>query len=715
MILRFAAVILALVLIGGIAANAYVQSLMADLPVIPRNLSATTFGNGDTRIFDSSGTQLLADVGNRGDHRINVSLSDISPKLVQATVAVEDRTFWTNPGYDPQGIARAALADFRHHGVVAGGSTITQQLAKKMFLTPDQSLDRKIKEVVLADRLTRTFSKQQILELYLNENNYAEQQYGVEAAAMGYFNKPAKDLDLAQASLLAGIPQSPAVWDPVLHFSLSKQRQRDVLNSMVAANYITASEAHKAFIEPLQVNPPGNNFQAPQFVSYVEQELRSLGFDPGRQQLTVRTTLDWGKQQLGQGIVVSNLAKQRFRDPGGLLSSAMVSLDPKTGDILAYVGSPDFNNHTQCAQCDFVDTVARNPGSSIKPFTYAAAIDAHLATMDTPILDGPTPYQAVLPNGENYPVQNYDKQAHGVQPLRKALASSLNIPAVKVETAVGVPQVVDFWRKMGLHPEDKSFNPNGPDTNYSAATTLGGAPVLMLDEAAAYAVLADGGVYHQPEAVLQVTDGTGKVLYQSHPEQRQSQVLDPGVAYIIGAIISNDANRSVSFRPNGPLVLPGHQAAAKTGTSENFKDTLTAGYTPDLVSLFWMGDILDNTHHMVDNSDGVDVVAPAWHDFMMQALKGVPNHWFTPPNDVVQGKDGSWFLRGVTDISHLPNDNPSPSPSPCDKHCDVTQGNPNAGPQPVKGRRGGSTPLPTTCPILDPTCKPTPVPIPPGG
>ena len=713
LILRIAGISLALLLIGVVAVNAYIQSLIADLPVIPRNLSSTTFGVGDTRIYDSSGTQMLADVGNQGDHRINVPLSEVSPKLVQATVAVEDRTFWTNPGFDPQGIGRAALSDVRHHSVVGGGSTITQQLAKKMFLSPQQTFDRKIKELVLADRLTRAYSKQQILDLYLNENNYAEQQYGVEAASMGYFNKPAKDLDLAQAALLAGIPQEPAVWNPVLHLSMSKERQREVLNSMVAAGYVSTSEAHQAFIEPLQVSPPANHYQAPHFVNYVQQELRSLGFDPGRQQMTVKTTLDWTKQKLGQSIVVSNLAKQQPRDPGGQLSSAMVSLDPKTGNILAYVGSPDYNNPNG-GQFDFLgggpNAKAVNPGSSIKPFTYASAIDAHLATMDTPIMDGPQTYVVSQPGGETYSVHNYDNKAHGVQPLRKALASSLNIPAVKVEMAVGVPQVVEFWRKMGLHPLDQNFNANGPDTNYRASMTLGGAPVMLLDEAAAYDVLADGGVYHQPEAILQVTDSSGKVLYQSHPEQHQSQVLDPGVAYIIGAIISNDANRSVSFSPNGPLVLPGHQAAAKTGTSESFKDALTAGYTPDLVSLFWVGDILNNQHYMRDNSDGIDVAAPAWHDFMMQSLKGVPNHWFSPPSDVQPGKDGSWFLKGVTDISHLPNDNPSPSPSPGDKSQGGTPGNPNAGPQPVK-RRGGPSPLPTICPLFDPTCKPaTPAP-----
>jgi membrane peptidoglycan carboxypeptidase len=690
MLLRAAALALVVAVVCGYAADAYAQSVFDNLPNYQSLDSAKMAG--DTHILDRTGTVELADVSNGGDRRVNARLADISPKLIQATVATEDKTFWTNPGFDPGGIVRALASDVRHGRVVSGASGITQQLAKQLFLTPQQTMNRKIEELALAWQLNKTYSKNQILELYLNWNPYAEQQFGIEAASEAYFHKPAKDLDLAQSALLAGIPQSPPTWDPVLHLDQSKIRQQQVLDAMVRQGYITQQEAAAAYREPLTVSAPTSSFLAPQFVGYVENELERLHFNPGRDQLRVTTTLDWGKQQIAQNVVVQNLARQQYRDPYGL-TSAMVAMDPRTGEILDYVGSPD----PKAQQFDFVDGVTVNTGSSMKPFTYAAAINNRLATADTPISDTgsppPAPQKPVTlvvpqPGGEQYPVANYDGRSHGIQPLRKAFASSLNIPAVKVEMAVGVAGVADLMRKMGLHPylqaPGQTGDPNAPDSAYKASLTLGGAPVLLLDEAAAYAAFADLGVYHAPEAILQVTDPNGKVLYQAHPEQTARQVLDPGVAFIISSIISNDANRTVSFTPGGPLNLPGRKAAAKTGTTNDWHDAVTAGYTPDLVSLVWLGDYKDNQHHMIDGSDAVFVAAPAWHDFMTQALQGVPDHWYDPPGNVQQGPDGSWFLKDATKIPNLPNDNPTPSPSASDPTAGGGGGgNPDAGPVPV--------------------------------
>jgi membrane peptidoglycan carboxypeptidase len=709
MLLRLAALALVVALVCGYAVNAYAQSVFDDLPNITGLDAAKMVG--DTYIMDRSGTIQLADVSNGGDRRVTARLGDISPKLIQATVATEDKTFWTNPGFDPGGIARATLSNLRHGGVVSGASGITQQLAKQMFLTPQQTMSRKVQELALAWQLNKTYSKNQILELYLNQNPYGEQQLGIEAASETYFNKHAKDLDLAQASLLAGIPQSPPTWDPVLHFDNSKIRQRQVLDAMVRQGYITQEESDAAYKEPLTVNPPVTHYLAPQFVSYVEGELERLNFKPGRQQLRVTTTLDMGKQTIAENVVKQNLAKQRYRDPYGL-TSAMVSMDPKTGQILDYVGSPNATkpHEPDYNQIDFVSGVALNTGSSMKPFTYAAAIDQRLATMDTPIADTgsppPAPQKPVTlivpqPGGEQYPVANYDGTSHGIQPLRKTFASSLNIPAVKVEMAVGVAGVVDFMRKLGLHPNvcdsKGNCNPNAPEADYRASLTLGGAPVSLLDEVSAYAVFANLGVYHSPEAILQVTDPNGKVLYQAHPDQTGRPVLDPGVAFIISSIISNDANRTLAFTPGGPLNLRGHKAAAKTGTTDDFHDAVTAGYTPDLVSLVWLGDYKDNKHHMSGSSDAVFVAAPAWHDFMTQALQGVPDNWYQPPPDVQQGPDGSWYLKGATKIDHLPNDSPSPSPSAgTDPNAGGGGGgNPDAGPVEV----GKPRPTPTTSPI----------------
>ncbi|HYZ01509.1 MAG TPA: transglycosylase domain-containing protein [Candidatus Binatia bacterium] len=679
------AIALAVLVIVGAVGAFKVQSFLDGLPSID-GLNSANF-SGDTRIYDR-GSTLLADLGDEGSHRVNVTLDQVSPKLVQGTVAIEDKSFWTNSGFDPGGIVRSGVSDIRAGEVVGGGSTITQQLVKQQFLSSSETYQRKAKEVVLAYRLTQKYSKQQILELYLNKSNYGELQYGVQAASRTYFHKDAKDLDLAQSALLAGLPQAPAAWDPIQHPDLAKARQQQVLNAMVEARYITQTDAQTAAAEQLQVFPPvSSTYQAPHFVSYVRNELAELGFQPGQQQLVVKTSLDWNKQQLAQQAVTQNLQRNAYRDPGGLLSSSTVSLDPKTGQILTYVGSPNYNG--EAGQYDFVSGKPVNPGSSLKPFTYAAAIANRQLTMDTPIDDGPSPYK--LPqagSSQPYTVFDYDKKAHGKQPARVALASSLNIPAVKVEMAVGVPSMVDFWRKLGLHPRDGTGNVNAPLSAYGPSTTLGGAPVTLLSEAAAYATLATLGTYHPPEAILQVTDTKGRVLYQADPNKDARQVLDPGVAFIVGQMISDDGNRVPPMFPkNSALNLAGHRVAAKSGTTDNFKDALTAGFTPDLASVFWVGDIKGSNSTLTGGSDGVFVAGPGWNQYMSGALKGVPDRWFTPPADVQRGAGNSWFLQDATSIAQLPGDtaaSPSPSAQPSPGTTGVPA-NPAAAPVPVGG------------------------------
>jgi membrane peptidoglycan carboxypeptidase len=669
---RVVAVLAAVLAVMTIGVNVYAVSFLDNLPSV-RNLDASHF-SGDTVILDRNG-QLIADLGiqggeQQGDRRVTVGLDQISPKIVQATVAIEDRTFWTNPGFDTQGIIRSAANNFRAGGITGGGSTITQQLAKQLFLSPQQTLTRKVQELALAYQLTQTYSKPQIMDLYLNRSYYGSQQYGVQAAAQTYFHKNAKDVDLAQAALLAGLPQSPDAYDPVEHLDVAKVRQKEVLDAMVTQNYITTHDATVAYGEQLTVSPPVNNYKAPSFVDYVLSELRALGYDPGNQQLTVKTTLDLGKQQLAEGIVADNYKTQQPRDRAGRLSSAMVAMDPKTGQILSYVGSQDH-------QADRFDFVTRpiNPGSSVKPFTYGKAILDGKITMDTPIVDGPSnPYVINIVGQKPYKVQNYDLKLHGTLPARQALASSLNIPAVKVEVNEGVSNEVDFYRQMGLQP--RTFDPttnqyhtDSPESDYGPSLTLGGFPITLLEEVGALSAYADLGVYHQPEAILQVTGPSGVEPYQADPNRGVRQAVDPGVAYIIGAILSDDTNRAPIFGLNSPLHLPDRRAAAKTGTSENFHDGLTIGFTPDLASVFWIGDTAGtdpktgDLYHMVAQSDGVVVAAPAWHRFMEAALKGVPDKWYDMPSDVVK-IGNSYFLRGTTKIDHLNGDDPSASPSP---------------------------------------------------
>jgi len=690
-LMRVLGVLIGLMMIVGLAADAYAESFLGSLPDI-KGLDASSLG-GDFFITDRNG-KLLADVTDQGNRKIYAHLADVAPVMAKATVSIEDKNFYTNPGFDPEAILRTALANFRSRSITGGASTITQQLAKQLFLTPDQTYERKAKELVLAYQLTKSYSKEQILELYLNRSYYGAQAYGVQAASQTYFHKDAKDLDLAQAAMLAGLPQAPSQWSPIVNPDASKARQREVLNAMVRLGYITPEDQAKASAEKLDIYGPVTSWLAPHFVDYALKELEQLGYKPGHEQLLVKTTLDLDKQSLGERVVRDNLAANVGRDPGGLLSSSLVSVDPKTGQIIVMVGSPDYNAPGGKFN---LTTTYRNPGSSVKPFTYGAVINARKATMDTPIADSPSPLEISQGPGQpTYKVYNYDKGTHGVQPLRVAMASSLNIPAVKAELSIGVPAVVEFWRNLGLRPWDPYNDPNGPVYNYGAALTLGGYPITTLQEVTALSVYANMGVSHPPEALLSVSDVRGKVLYQANPEATKRQALDPGVAFIMAAIMSDDNNRALIFGRNSPLHLASRTSAAKTGTTDNFKDALTIGFTPDLATVIWVGDILNNDHTMVNGSDGVFVAAPGWHRFMEEALAGVPDKWYSPPADVVKGPGNSWYLNDTQKVDKLPNDNPTPSPSPPDYGIPADPGGPRSEPVP--------TPTPT------PSRKPSPPP-----
>ncbi|MFI5282701.1 MAG: transglycosylase domain-containing protein [Candidatus Dormibacterales bacterium] len=678
--LRWFGVLVVGLLVVGFAADAYAQTFLDGLPSI-RGLDSAAFA-GDTLITYRNGV-VLADECNHGDHRLAVKLKDISPYMVQATVAIEDRGFYTNPGFDIQGIIRAALDNLRAGHIVGGGSTITQQLAKQLFLTPSQTITRKISEIALAYELTQAYSKDQIMELYLNKTFYGSQSYGVEAAAESYFHIPASKLDLAEAAVLAGLPQAPTEFNPTLNPDAARVRQTEVLAAMVRSNFIAQADMDKALAEKLVYQPPTNSFLAPHFVDYVLTELRQLGFQPGVQQLNVKTTLDYRLQQIGESAVRTNFAYdmgqgpvaagtyayQKYlpggADPNGRLSSALVAEDPKTGEILVMVGSPDYN--APAGQYNWA-LVPRNMGSSMKPYNYAAAINARAATMDTPVYDGPSPlvYKDAY---SSVSFVNYDGKTHGVLPLRQCLGNSLNIPAVKVELSIGVPAVLTFMRSMGVFPRYSGPDSTGPyDTQaatdlYGPSLTLGGYPITLMEHVAGISTFADLGVYHSQEAILQVTDSHSNVLYQTNADVRAHQAIDPGVAFIIGKIMSDNNNRPL-FGPLNPLHFPDHTVAAKTGTSDAFKDGSTVMFTPTLAAVMWVGDVLGNNHTMKVGLDAVYVVSPGLHSFMDQALAGVPaDLWFDKPADVVAGPNNSWFLSDTTSVPRLAGDNP-PSPTP---------------------------------------------------
>ncbi|MDQ6917957.1 MAG: transglycosylase domain-containing protein [Candidatus Dormibacteraeota bacterium] len=656
--------IVAVVIAGGLLlagmGDVYAERYLSGLPSV-KGLDAATF-TGDTFISDRGGT-LLADVGNNGNHRQFLTLDKISPNLVKGTIDVEDKNFFRNPGFDVTGIARAAYDNFRHRQVVGGGSTITQQLAKQLLLTPEQTYSRKTKEIILAYELDQTYTKNQILELYLNNSYYGEQSYGVEAAARTYFQKDAKDLDLAQATLLAGIPQAPTDWDPVTHPDLAAGRQKQVLDAMVGVGDISPKDAAAAQAEKISIHPPVNTFLAPHFVNYVQSELRKLGFLPGQQQLYVTTTLDYGKQLIAERAVRDNLAANRWRDRNGQLHSAAVAIDPKTGNIIAYVGSDDYNS--TAGEFDYIGVSPRNTGSSMKVFTYSAAINTRQVTSESLIVDGPSPYHVP---GSNVPIYNYTHGTYGTLPLREAWDNSLNIPAVKTELAIGIPTVVQFMRTVGLYPLDINGDINGPLANYGAALTLGGFPVKVLDEAHGIATIANLGVYHDVESILTVKDAHGKLLYQSNPDASRRQAVDPGVCFVAAQILSDNFNRRQLFGLSSQLHWSDRTVAAKTGTSDNFKDDVSLAFTPDVATVFWIGDTLGNDHVMVGGSAAEQTILPALHRYISESLAGVPgDRWFSQPSNVVRGDPASqphaWFLADQRSVPKLPGELPTASPT----------------------------------------------------
>ena len=697
---RAIGIVLALVLVVGLAADAYAQSFFDSLPSI-QGLDSAVF-SGDTVITDRRGV-ILADVGDQGNHRLAVKLKDINPIAIKATIAIEDKGFYSNPGFDTSAIIRAAYDNLRAGHIVSGASTITQQLAKQQFLTPDQSVSRKLKELALAYELSQAYTKDQIMELYLNKSFYGSQSYGIEAASQGYFHIAATKLDLAQAAVLAGLPQAPTEWNPVLHPDAAKLRQVEVLQAMVRSNFITQEEMDTAAAEKVRYYAPINSFKAPHFVDYVLAELRQLGFQPGVQQLFVKTTLDYKKQLIGESVVSNNLKANRYRDANGLLQSGLVAEDPRTGEIIVMVGSGNYNS--KAGQINYV-TTPRNMGSSVKPYTYGAVINARAATVDTPVWDGPSPfiYKDAYSTTKIY---NYDGRSHGTLPLKKAMANSLNIAATKVELSIGVPAVLTYSRNLGMLP--RYIYPNGRmDTKaspsvYGPSLTLGGYPITLLEHVGGMATYADLGVYHSPESVLSVTDSHGQPLYVTHANQRARSAVDPGVAYIMAQIMADDSNRGMIFGCGSALHWNNRTVAAKTGTTENFKDAVTVAFTPDLAAAIWVGDVLDNTHTMCGfecgGSDGIFVASPAMHIFIDRALAGVAgNRWFTKPADVVGGANNSWFLSDTRFVAKLPGDSgnkPTPKPVPF-----VLPPDPGTGP--VLAPEPSPTPAPSPTPCVLP-------------
>jgi membrane peptidoglycan carboxypeptidase len=593
----------------------------------------------DSTVVDRSG-KLLAILHPQGDSRIPVSLDRISPTLQAATIAVEDKAFWSEGAVDLGRVASAAFSDVLHHNS-QGASTITMQLAKVRYLTDTGGITYKLRQLLIARHLDASMTKQQILDEYLNDIYYGHGATGIEAAAHVYFNTEASNLDLAQSAMLAGLPNQPTQLDPLRHPDAAKARQQQVLQAMLGAGVITAGQAQDAAAAPLQYadGNADNVNVVPAFVSRVVDEVKQkLKLDPYVAGLQITSTLDLPMQQYAQNVVTSQVDAIRGLN---VTDGAMVSIEPQSGNVVVYVGGAGAGHPG--SEIDMAGS-PRQPGSTFKLYTYSTALRLKKVTELTPITDAPLTIN--IPGQAPWVVHNYDMRYHGTLPLEEAFSNSFNIPAVKVEQLAGIPNVIDTARAMGVTTLGQAYNTYGP------SLTLGAYPVPLWQMAQAGSIFAAGGMLHPAQFVTAVKDGTGRDLLPPPPAPKQA--LDPGVAFIVNDILTNDANRQISFGRGSALTLPNHLVAAKTGTTQDFRDNLTIGWTPKLVTATWVG---NTDNHPMQGTTGITGAAPIWHAFMDHQLTGVADDWPAPPSDVKQASQGgrtAWFLDGTAPGQSVP-------------------------------------------------------------
>lgn len=631
----------------------------------PQSLQSRNIAQA-TKIYDKDG-ELLYDIF-ENQNRTPVKFEDIPDVLKKATISIEDKDFYKHQGFSVVGITRAALGSLLNRRIEGGGSTITQQLVKNSLLTNEQSIIRKIKEFILAVQIERVYTKDQILEMYLNEIPYGGTAYGVEAAANLYFGKHAKDLNLAEASLLAGLPQRPSVYSPYgTHPELAKERQSEVLRRMVEDKYITKQQAEDAKKQVLtyRTSQTELGFKAPHFVLYVKQKLIDQFGDKLVEQggLRVTTTLDYKLQQNVEKIVKDEVDKLQDYDVG---NGAAVVIDPKTGQIRALAGSKDYFGESLPKGCEEGRTCVfegnvnvalqlRQPGSATKPITYASGMQKGY-TAASVLEDVKTEFPGGA-NLKNYIPVNYDGQFHGPTQVRYALGNSFNIPAVKMVALAGVKNVLDLGYRMGL----STWEPTQENVDsVGLSLSLGGREVRLLDLTSAFGVFANGGVRQDPISILKVTDSKGKTLYE-YKETDGVKVVEPGISYVISDILADNGARTTAFGSNSVLRIPGRTVSVKTGTTDEKRDNWTIGYIPSAVVGVWVG----NNNNKVMNpkiASGVTGASPIWNKIMVAAIRNKGDEKMPPPNDVeyveIDGlmggkpKEGSptrkeWFVKGT--------------------------------------------------------------------
>ncbi len=616
-------------LVAAVALVALLFTGLPDLATLKAGLALPS-----TRILDRQGRLLYEIVDPAGGRNRAVTLDRVPQDCIDATIATEDANFYRHIGVDLAGILRALRINLSGGEVIAGGSTITQQVARNLLLDPEQraerTLLRKLRETILAVRLTASYSRDDILMLYLNQTYYGNLAYGLEGAAQAYFGEGVETLDLAQCAMLAGLPQAPAVYNPLENPEAAKERQRTVLRLMTEQGYITPEEARRAENEPLQFAAAPFPIEAPHFVMAVWEQLTQR-FPEALYQggLTVTTTLDLDWQHAAERIARRHLTRLNLPDETGqghhVGNAALVAMDPYTGHVLAMLGSPDYFNERISGAYNAA-LAPRQPGSALKPFTYAAAFDPTRPdpwTAATMVLDVETPF--VTRRLESYTPANFALVEHGPVRVREALASSYNIPAVAALDHIGVDTLVRLLTRLGV--TTLADNPR-----LDLAVTLGGGEVRLLELTAAYAGLANGGFHVSPVLITAVEDATGRRLYTWEPRPLVDRVLDERVAWLITDILSDNTARIPAFGPASVLQI-GRPAAAKTGTTTDFRDNWTLGYTPNLVVGVWVGNADNSPMREVT---GISGAGPIWHDFMREALLGQPRLDFPRPDGLIQ-------------------------------------------------------------------------------
>ena len=602
------------------------------------------------RIYDRTGEFLLYESVDprpfRGD-RTYVPLPEMSPWVTKAAVALEDRDFWENPGINVRGLLRAFVSNAQG-GSVQGGSSITQQLIKNVIIPVEertqQSYARKIKEVILAMEVTRRYPKEKILEWYLNYNSYNNLAYGVEAASQVYFGKSSTELSLAEAAMLAPIPQFPAL-NPIDNPDDAKQRQGLALQAMVQAGYITQAEAEAAFAETLSLRKSvAERFDiltAPHYALYVLDQVKreyNTATDPyfiWKNGLTIYTTLDVDLQKYAEQVAREQVALMVQQEKNAN-NAAVTVIRNDTGEVLAMVGSLDYNNEEIDGQVN-VAISERQPGSSFKPYVYLTALTQGM-TPATMIMDVVTAFPQA--DGTSYRPENYDRQFHGPTSLRNALARSYNVPAIRVMDQVGIGSALRMAHRMGINGLDRGLN------FYGLSLVLGGGEVSLLDHTFAYSVFANQGVMVgepvlpeqqrdgfrnlNPVVVLQVRDSAGNVL-EKYEAPENERIFSAEVAYIMSDIMSDDVARAPSFGSNTALTLPDRKVAAKTGTTNGWKDNWTMGYTPQVTVGVWVG---NTDNESMENTTGLDGAAPIWNAVMRYYLRDKPPVWYDQPPTV---------------------------------------------------------------------------------